>query len=123
MRDLEIYQTVKQIAGIACRTEACGTVERAYPNAMALQQIARLSDGLLSRLDAAAGFEATLAGPTQQSSVQIEGRAKGAPAITVKVYDADPAEALATARRIYDEAVSAYASQPAPGPHTNGVAT
>lgn len=46
--------------------------------------------------------------PAPLSSVQIEGRAKGPPAITVKVYDADPERALALATALYDEAVAYY---------------
>lgn len=47
--------------------------------------------------------------PAPMSSVQIEGRAKGPPAVTVKVYAADPAEALAAATTLYDQAVAKYA--------------
>jgi hypothetical protein len=48
--------------------------------------------------------------PAPQSSVQIETRAKGAPAITVKVYAADVAEAARLAREQYDALVAAYAT-------------
>lgn len=48
--------------------------------------------------------------PTPQSSVQIEGRAKGPPAITVKIYHADPAEAARLAREQYDGLVRLYAA-------------
>ena len=54
---------------------------------------------------------AAVAAPTSQSSVQIEGRQKGPPAITVKVYDADPAEALVAATTLYDQAVAKYAER------------
>ncbi len=42
------------------------------------------------------------------SSVQIEGRAKGPPSITVKVYAADVAEAARQAREQYDALVALY---------------
>lgn len=51
--------------------------------------------------------------PLPQSSVQIEGRAKGPPAVTVKVYAADVAEAARLAREQYDALVTAYATPPA----------
>lgn len=43
------------------------------------------------------------------SSVQIEGRAKGPPAISVKVYAADVADAARIAREQYDALVASYA--------------
>ena len=42
------------------------------------------------------------------SSVQIEGRAKGPPSITVKVYATDVAEAAKLARDQYDALVALY---------------
>lgn len=48
--------------------------------------------------------------PAPLSSVQIEGRAKGPPAISVKVYAADVAEAARLAREQYDALVSSYAT-------------
>jgi hypothetical protein len=45
------------------------------------------------------------------SSVQIEGRAKGPPAITVKVYAENVAEAAEAARLKYDELVERYAQE------------
>lgn len=48
--------------------------------------------------------------PAPLSSVQIEGRAKGPPAISVKVYAADVAEAARLAREQYDALVSTYAA-------------
>ena len=45
------------------------------------------------------------------SSVQIEGRAKGPPAITVKVYAADVAEAARQASEQYDALVALYRQQ------------
>lgn len=48
--------------------------------------------------------------PLPQSSVQIEGRAKGPPAISVKVYAADVSEAARLAREQYDALVATYAA-------------
>ena len=47
--------------------------------------------------------------PAPMNSVQIEGRAKGPPAITVKVYAADVADAARIAREQYDALVASYA--------------
>lgn len=49
--------------------------------------------------------------PASLSSVQIESRQKGPPAITVKVYDAIPGEAARKARALYDDLVAAYADR------------
>lgn len=46
--------------------------------------------------------------PQPLSSVQIEGRAKGPPAITVKVYAANVTEAARSAREQYDALVERY---------------
>jgi hypothetical protein len=46
--------------------------------------------------------------PAPLSSVQIEGRAKGPPAITVKVYAADVTEAARVAQEQYDALVERY---------------
>lgn len=48
--------------------------------------------------------------PAPLSSIQIEGRAKGPPAITVKVYAADVADAARIAREQYDALVASYAA-------------
>lgn len=40
------------------------------------------------------------------SSVEIASRAKGVPAITVKVYAVDPDDALSEALRLYDIAIT-----------------
>ena len=42
------------------------------------------------------------------SSVQIEGRSKGPPAVTVKVYHADPAVAAARAIELYGLVTAHY---------------
>lgn len=46
--------------------------------------------------------------PEPLSSVQIEGRAKGPPAITVKVYAPNVADAARQAREQYDALVALY---------------
>lgn len=49
--------------------------------------------------------------PAPMSSVQIEGRAKGPPAVTVKSYSASIDDAASEAMRIYDMVCARYAAQ------------
>ena len=53
-------------------------------------------------------FATLTVNPAPTSSVQIEGRQKGPPAITVKVYAADIDEAARLAAEKYDALVTRY---------------
>lgn len=60
--------------------------------------------------ETAESYEATvLANPAPMCSVEIASRAKGPPAITVKVYGATAAEAATLATAEYDKLVRLYA--------------
>lgn len=103
----EILAEIKRLAVNASPSEAHAqaTLRLTYP--VALQMIADLAEKALSLPIASA---TVLADPAPQSSVQIEGRAKGPPAVTVKVYAADVVEAARLAREQYDALVTLYAT-------------
>jgi hypothetical protein len=78
------------------------------------QAIIGLVDEARDIIRAASSQSATVQqDPAPQSSVEIETMAKGAPKVTVKVYDANPWQARQTAMQMYDDTVNAYTT-PAP---------
>jgi hypothetical protein len=110
----EIYRLLKQMEGVVYGSDALcldGLATAAWTDDAALRQVAGLLRSALRVLDGESDACAVaMTSPAQQSSVQIEGRQKGPPAVTVKVYDADPAEALVAATTLYDQAVAKYSS-------------
>lgn len=112
----ELYRLLKQMEGVVHGADALRDERTlaAWTNEAALRQIAGLLGCALKLVEKEpipAAPAVALTSQASQSSVEIEGRAKGPPGIKVKVYDAEPHKAMLRAAEIYDLTVAKYAAQ------------
>lgn len=127
-RDIELRSILNMIRATAQASDSmqAGLAESptiAFSDAAALAQVVGLAAsaiGLLSRRDELAPA-AVITSEAPQSSVEIESRVKGPPALKVKVYSSSPRAAMAEARWLYDQTLSDYAEAAAKAPEKEAV--